>query len=189
MQRILVLLWLGWGLIGTAGAQEFPSRPVTIVVPFSAGGPADVVARTLAQSMSKVLDQQFIVENTVGAGSTLGAGRVAGSPPDGYSLLLTHISHVANIAFYPNLRYDPVKDFEPIGLVAESPMAFVARKDFPARDFKEFIAHLKANKEKMTYGFAGVGSASHLCSLLFFHAIDTTVKARPTKARHLLSTI
>jgi putative tricarboxylic transport membrane protein len=174
-----VVAWLG--LIGTAGAQEFPSRPVTIVVPFSAGGPADVVARTLAQSMSKVLDQQFIVENTVGAGSTLGAGRVAGSPPDGYSLLLTHISHVANIAFYPNLRYDPVKDFEPIGLVAESPMAFVARKDFPARDFKEFIAHLKANKEKMTYGFAGVGSASHLCSLLFFHAIDMTVNGAPYK--------
>jgi tripartite-type tricarboxylate transporter receptor subunit TctC len=178
MQRILILLWLGWGLIGTVGAQEFPSRPVTIVVPFSAGGPADIVARTLAQSMSKVLDQQFIVENTVGAGSTLGAARVAGSPPDGYSLLLTH---VANIAFYPNLRYNPVKDFEPIGLVAESPMALVARKDFPARDFKEFVAHLKANKEKMTHGFAGIGSASHLCSLLFFHAIDTTVNGAPYK--------
>jgi putative tricarboxylic transport membrane protein len=181
MQRILILLWLGWGLIGTVGAQEFPSRPVTIVVPFSAGGPADIVARTLAQSMSKVFDQQFIVENTVGAGSTLGAARVAGSPPDGYSILLTHISHVANVAFYPNLRYDPVKDFEPIGLVAESPMALVARKDFPARDFKEFVAHLKADKEKMTYGFAGIGSASHLCSLLFFHAIDTTVNGAPYK--------
>jgi tripartite-type tricarboxylate transporter receptor subunit TctC len=152
-----------------------------IVVPFSAGGPADIVARTLAQSMSKVLDQQFIVDNTVGAGSTLGAAKVAGSPPDGYSILLTHISHVANVAFYQNLRYDPVKDFEPIGLVAESPMAFVARKDFPARDFKEFVAHLKANKEKMTYGFAGIGSASHLCSLLFFHAIDTTVNGAPYK--------
>jgi tripartite-type tricarboxylate transporter receptor subunit TctC len=181
MQRILILLWLGLGLTGTAGAQEFPSRPVIIVVPFSAGGPADIVARTLAQSMSKVLDQQFIVDNTVGAGSTLGAAKVAGSPPDGYSILLTHISHVANVAFYQNLRYDPVKDFEPIGLVAESPMAFVARKDFPARDFKEFVAHLKANKEKMTYGFAGIGSASHLCSLLFFHAIDTTVNGAPYK--------
>ena len=181
MQRILILLWLGWGLIGTVGAQDFPSRPVMIVVPFSAGGPADIVARTLAQSLSKVLDQQFIVENTVGAGSTLGAAKVAGSPPDGYSILLTHISHVANVAFYPNLRHDPVKDFEPIGLVAESPMAFVARKDFPARDFKEFVAHLKANKEKMTYGFAGIGSASHLCSLLFFHAIDTTVNGAPYK--------
>ena len=181
MQRILTLLWLGWGLIGGASAQEFPSRPVMIVVPFSAGGPADAVARILAQGMSKALDQQVLVENTVGAGSTIGAARVAASQPDGYSLLLTHISHVANVAFYPNLRYDPVKDFEPIGLVAESPMAFVARKDFPASDFKEFIAYLKANKEKITYGFAGIGSASHLCSLLFFHAIDTTVNGAPYK--------
>jgi len=181
MQRIFILLWLSWGLVGAAGAQKFSSRPVMIVA-FSAGGPADIVARKAqTQSMSKVLDQQFIVDNTVGAGSTLGAAKVAGSPPDGYSILLTHISHVANVAFYQNLRYDPVKDFEPIGLVAESPMAFVARKDFPARDFKEFVAHLKANKEKMTYGFAGIGSASHLCSLLFFHAIDTTVNGAPYK--------
>jgi len=88
---------------------------------------------------------------------------------------------VANVAFYPNLRYDPVKDFEPIGLVAESPMAFVARRDFPAKDFKGFVAHLKANKEKVTNGFAGIGSASHLCSLLFFHAIDTAVNGVPYK--------
>jgi tripartite-type tricarboxylate transporter receptor subunit TctC len=181
MYRILSLLWLGWALIGGAAAQEFPSRPVTIVVPFSAGGPADVIARILSQGMSKVLSQQFVVENTVGAGSTLGAARVAASLPDGYSLLLTHISHVANVALYPHLRYDPVKDFEPIGLVAESPMALVARKDFPANNFKEFVAYLKANNEKMTYGFAGVGSASHLCSLLFFDAIDTTVSGAPYK--------
>jgi putative tricarboxylic transport membrane protein len=174
-----VVAWLG--IDRNCRCAGISVQTMTIVVPFSAGGPADIVARTLAQSMSKVLDQQFIVENTVGAGSTLGAARVAGSPPDGYSILLTHISHVANIAFYPNLRYDPVKDFEPIGLVAESPMALVARKDFPARDFKEFVAHLKANKEKVTHGFAGIGSASHLCSLLFFHAIDTTVNGAPYK--------
>jgi tripartite-type tricarboxylate transporter receptor subunit TctC len=92
-----------------------------------------------------------------------------------------HISHAANVAFYPNLRYDPVKDFEPIGLVAESPMAIVARKDFPASNFKEFITYLSANNDKMTYGFAGIGSASHLCSLLFFHAINTTVNGAPYK--------
>ena len=96
-------------------------------------------------------------------------------------MLLMHISHAANVAFYPNLRYDPVKDFEPIGLVAESPMAIVARKDFPANNFKEFIAYLSANNDKMTYGFAGIGSASHLCSLLFFHAINTTVNGAPYK--------
>jgi tripartite-type tricarboxylate transporter receptor subunit TctC len=180
MYRILTALVLGCAAIGAA-AQEFPVKPVMIVVPFSAGGPADAVARILAQGMSRALDQQVVVDNTVGAGSTLGAARIAASPPDGYSLLLTHISHVANVALYPHLRYDPVNDFEPIGLVAESPMAIVARKDFPATNFKEFIAHLKANSEKMTYGFAGIGSASHMCSLLFFNAIDTTVSGAPYK--------
>jgi len=150
-------------------------------VPFAAGGPADVIARILANGMSKVLNQQFVVENTVGAGGTIGTAKVASSPSDGYSLLLMHISHAANVAFCPNLRYDPVKDFEPIGLVAESPMAIVARKNFPASNFKEFITYLSANNDKMTYGFAGIGSASHLCSLLFFHAINTTVNGAPYK--------
>ena len=181
MYRILSLLWLGWALVGNAAAQDFPSKPVMFTVPFAAGGPADVIGRILANGMSKVLNQQFVVENTVGAGGTIGTAKVAASPPDGYSLLLMHISHAANVAFYPNLRYDPVKDFEPIGLVAESPMAIVARKDFPASNFKEFIAYLSANNEKMTYGFAGIGSASHLCSLLFFHAINTTVNGAPYK--------
>jgi tripartite-type tricarboxylate transporter receptor subunit TctC len=181
MYRILSLLWLGWALVGHAAAQDFPSRPVMFTVPFAAGGPADVIARILANGMSKVLNQQFVVENTVGAGGTIGTAKVASSPSDGYSLLLMHISHAANVAFYPNLRYDPVKDFEPIGLVAESPMAIVARKDFPASNFKEFSTYLSANNDKMTYGFAGIGSASHLCSLLFFHAINTTVNGAPYK--------
>jgi putative tricarboxylic transport membrane protein len=179
MYRILSLLWLGWALVGNAAAQDFPSRPVMFTVPFAAGGPADVIARILANGMSKVLNQQFVVENTVGAGGTIGTAKVAASPPDGYSLLLMHISHAANVAFYPNLRYDPVKDFEPIGLVAESPMAIVARKDFPAGNFKEFIAYISTNNEKMTYGFAGSGSASHLCSLLFFRAINTAKGTAP----------
>ena len=181
MYRILSLLWLGWALVGHAAAQDFPSRPVMFTVPFAAGGPADVIARILANGMSKVLNQQFVVENTVGAGGTIGTAKVASSPSDGYSLLLMHISHAANVAFCPNLRYDPVKDFEPIGLVAESPMAIVARKNFPASNFKEFITYLSANNDKMTYGFAGIGSASHLCSLLFFHAINTTVNGAPYK--------
>jgi len=182
MSRVLsVLCWLGYVLVGGAAAQEFPSKPVMFTVPFAAGGPADVIARILAHGMIKVLNQQFVVENTAGAGGTIGTAKVAASPPDGYSLLLMHISHAANIAFYPNLRYDPVKDFEPIGLVAESPMAFVARKDFPANNFEEFVTYVKANREKMTHGFAGIGSASHLCSLLFLHAIDITVSGVPYK--------
>lgn len=152
-----------------------------VTVPFAAGGPADIIARILAHGMSNALDQQFVVENTSGAGGTIGTAKVAASLPDGHSLLLMHVSHAANVAFYPHLRYDPVKDFEPIGLVAELPMAFVARKDFPANNFNEFVAYVKANTEKMTHGFAGVGSASHLCSLLFLHAIDATVSGAPYK--------
>ena len=183
MHRILSVLcfWLACTFVGDAAAQEFSSKPVMVTVPFAAGGPADVIARILAHGMSKALDQQFVVENTSGAGGTIGTAKVAASLPDGHSLLLMHVSHAANVAFYPHLRYDPVKDFEPIGLVAESPMAFVARKDFPANNFKEFVAYVKANTEKMTHGFAGVGSASHLCSLLFLHAIDATVSGAPYK--------
>jgi len=151
------------------------------IVPFSAGGPADVIARIVAHGMSKVLNQQFVVENTSGAGGTIGTAKVAAATPDGYSLLVMHVTHAANVAFYPNLRYDPVKDFEPIGLVAESPMALVARKDFPAKNFEELIGYLRTNGKKITYGFAGIGSASHLCSLLLFHATETTVEGVPYK--------
>ena len=181
MHRMLLCFWLACTFVGDAAAQEFSSKPVMVTVPFAAGGPADVIARILAHGMSNALDQQFVVENTSGAGGTIGTAKVAASLPDGHSLLLMHVSHAANVAFYPHLRYDPVKDFEPIGLVAESPMAFVARKDFPANNFNEFVAYVKANTEKMTHGFAGVGSASHLCSLLFLHAIDATVSGAPYK--------
>ncbi len=181
MYRILCALLLGSALLGNATAQDFPTKPVMMVVPYAAGGPADVIARVVAHGMSKVLNQQFFVENTAGAGGTIGTAKVASASPDGYSLLVMHVSHAANVGFYPHLRYDPVKDFEPIGLVAELPMAFVARKDFPANNFGEFVAYLKANKEKMTFGFAGIGSASHLCSLLFFHAIDISVSGVPYK--------
>ncbi len=181
MHRMLLCFWLACTFVGDAAAQEFSSKPVMVTVPFAAGGPADIIARILAHGMSNALDQQFVVENTSGAGGTIGTAKVAASLPDGHSLLLMHVSHAANVAFYPHLRYDPVKDFEPIGLVAESPMAFVARKDFPANNFNEFVAYVKANTEKMTHGFAGVGSASHLCSLLFLHAIDATVSGAPYK--------
>ena len=106
MYRILSLLWLCWAVVGNAAAQEFPSRPVTLTVLFAAAGPADVIGRILASGMSKVLNQQLVIENTVGAGGTIGTARVASSPPHGYSLLLMHVSHAANVAFYPSLRYD-----------------------------------------------------------------------------------
>jgi tripartite-type tricarboxylate transporter receptor subunit TctC len=165
----------------TATAQEFPSRPVSLMMPYAAGGPGDTITRVVGQGMSKVLGQQFFVENLAGAGGTIGTAKVAASAADGYSLLVMHFGHAANTALYRNLRYDAVNDFEPIGMIAESPMAFVAKKDFPARDFKDFISYVKEHKDRVTYGHAGIGSASHLCGLLFFNAIDTTVTSIPYK--------
>jgi tripartite-type tricarboxylate transporter receptor subunit TctC len=165
----------------SAAAQEFPAKPVTLMMPYAAGGPGDAITRIIGAGMSKVLGRQFLVENVAGAGGTIGSAKVAAASPDGYSLLVMHLGHAANTALYPNLRYDAVADFEPIGMIAESPMAFVARKNFPADNFKDFLAHVKADKEKVTYGHAGIGSASHLCGLLFFSAIETTVTTVPYK--------
>ncbi len=164
-----------------AAAQEFPSKPVTLMMPYAAGGPGDTITRTIGQGMSKVFGRQFLVENTAGAGGTIGTAKVAAAAPDGHSLLVMHLGHAANTALYRNLRYDAVGDFEPIGMIAESPMAFVAKKDFPAGNFKDFVAHVKARNENVTYGHAGIGSASHLCGLLFFSAIETTVTNVPYK--------
>lgn len=170
-------------LIATAAlAEDFPgSRPVMMMMPYAPGGPGDVITRIAAAGMNKVLGGQIIVENVAGAGGTIGTGKVASSPPDGHSLLVMHFGHAANTALYPNLRYDAVKDFEPIGIIAESPMSLVAKKDFPANNLKDFIAHVKANKDKLTYGFAGIGSASHLCGLLFFDRIGANVTNVPYK--------
>jgi len=142
----------------SARAQEFPSKHVTLMMPYAAGGPGDTLTRIIGQGMGKVLGRVFLVENVAGAGGTLGTAKVAASAPDGYSLLVMHFGHAANTALYRNLRYDPIKDFEPIGMIVESPMVFVARKDFPARDFNDFVAHVKTNREKVVHGHAGVGS-------------------------------
>ena len=180
-KTFLTIVCLGIAVTTSVGAQEFPSKPVTLMMPYAAGGPGDTITRIVGQGMSKVLGRQFVVENTAGAGGTVGTAKVAVAPPDGYSLLVMHFGHAVNTALYRNLRYDAVRDFEPIGLVAESPMAFVAKKDFPAANFKEFVAHVTAGKEKMTNGHAGIGSASHLCSLLLLSAIETTVTTVPYK--------
>jgi len=166
----------------SARAQEFPSKHVTLMMPYAAGGPGDTLTRIIGQGMGKVLGRVFLVENVAGAGGTLGTAKVAASAPDGYSLLVMHFGHAANTALYRNLRYDPIKDFEPIGMIVESPMVFVARKDFPARDFNDFVAHVKTNREKVVHGHAGVGSASHLCGLLFLNAIEAPVTVVPYKS-------
>lgn len=170
-------------LIGTASApaQDYPTRPVTMVVPFAAGGPTDTVARLVAQSMSKTLGQQVVVENVGGAGGTIGAARVAKADPDGYTLLLHHIGQATSATLYRKLSYNAKTDFAPVGLVTDVPMTIVARKDFPAKDLKELVAYVKANPDKVTLANAGVGAASHLCGMLFMQALATPLTTVPYK--------
>jgi tripartite-type tricarboxylate transporter receptor subunit TctC len=168
---LLGLVALGGGSV--AGAEEYPSKVITLVVPFSAGGPTDTVARMIAQPMSKTLGQTVIIENVGGAGGTIAAARVARANPDGYTIFLHHIGQATSATLYKNLSYNVLTDFETIGLVTPVPMTIIAKKDFPAKDIKEFISYVKANKEKITYGNAGIGAASHLCGMLFMSAIDT----------------
>ena len=162
-------------------AASYPSKVVTIVVPFTAGGPTDTVARTLSQAMSAALDTQIIVENVDGAGGTIGAWRVAKAPPDGYTIFVHHIGHATAPSLYRKLPYNSMTDFEPIGLINEVPMTLVARKDFPPQDLKELIAYVKANKEKINLANAGLGAASHLCGMLFQSAMQTEVTTVPYK--------
>ncbi|SFU57032.1 tripartite tricarboxylate transporter substrate binding protein BugD [Pseudoduganella namucuonensis] len=165
----------------TVHAEDYPTKTITMVVPFAAGGPTDTVARLVAQSMGTKLKQQIIVENVGGAGGTIGAARVAKSAPDGYTIFLHHIGQSTAPALYRKLSYNALTDFEPVGLVTDVPMTLVARKDFPAKDFKELLAYVKANKAKVTYANAGLGSASHLCGMLFMTAIGTDLTTVPYK--------
>ena len=176
-------LVIGGGILVSplAHAQSFPSKPVTIIIPFAAGGPTDTVGRLVAQSMGTTLKQQFIVENVGGAGGTIGAARAAKSSPDGYTLFLNHIGQSTASTLYRKLSYSPIDSFEHIGQIADVPMTLIARKDFPAKDTKELIAYAKANKDKITYANAGIGSASHLCGMLFMSAIETDLTTVPYK--------
>ena len=169
MKRLLFGVAAALALAGTpAVAQNYPNRPVTIIVPFAAGGPTDIIARIVGEYYSKALGQQFIVENVAGAGGTTGITRGAQSKPDGYTIMMGHMgTHGAAPALYPNLKYDPTKDFQPIGLVAGTPILIVARKDFPAADLKEFVARVKDPSAKVKQAHAGVGSVSFTtCTLL-----------------------
>jgi len=169
MKRLLVALATLLMLpAADALAQSYPSRPVTIIVPFAAGGPTDIIARLAGEYYSKTLGQQFIVENVAGAGGTTGITRGAQARPDGYTIMMGHLgTHGAAPALYPNLKYDPATSFEPIGLVAGTPILIVARKDFPAADLKAFVEHMKNPAAKVKQAHAGVGSVSFTtCTLL-----------------------
>ncbi|RWL10353.1 MAG: tripartite tricarboxylate transporter substrate binding protein BugD [Mesorhizobium sp.] len=164
-----------------AGAQTYPERTITVVVPFSAGGPTDTVTRLVAEAMSKDLGQQIIVENVGGAGGTLGAGRVAQADPDGYTLLLHHIGMATSATLYRKLAYDTLNSFEYVGLVTEVPMTIVGRKDLEPTDLKGLVDYAKANKDTVTVANAGIGAASHLCGMLFMSAIGTPLVTVPYK--------
>jgi tripartite-type tricarboxylate transporter receptor subunit TctC len=169
-------------LVGTGvQAQSYPTKPVYLYIPFAAGGPTDTLGRNLAQVMGKSLKQQVIVENVVGAGGTIAVARAAKAAPDGYTVLLHHIGMSTAPSLYRTLSFDPLKDFEYIGEVADVPMTLIARGNFPAANFKEFLAYIKANKDKLSYANAGLGAASHLCGLLFMTAIQTDFITVPYK--------
>ncbi len=169
-RRIVVAAVGAFALLGTVAvrAQEYPTRPITMIVPFAAGGPTDVVARLVGENMSKTLGQPIIIENVVGAGGTTGSIRAARAANDGYTVIMGHMgTHAASVSTYPKLAYDPRTDFEPIALINGAAIVILAKKDLPPKDLKEFVAYLKANETKLNQAHAGVGSVSYTtCEML-----------------------
>lgn len=168
-------IWTAAALVlaAPALAQPYPQRPITMVVPFSAGGTTDIIGRIMADDMSRTLGQQIVVENAPGAGGTVGVTRVQKSTPDGYTILMGNLgTQAASVGLYPKLAYDPRTDFEPIMNAAATPMLVVGKKDLPVKDFREFVAYLKANAAKLNYGTGGVGSTSHLTCLYLDSLLD-----------------
>ena len=164
-----------------AHAQTYPTKPITLLVPFAAGGATDTVARVTAQSMSKLLGQTIIIENATGAGGTIAAARAARAEPDGYTLLIHHIGISTAATLYRKLSYDTKTAFAPIGLVTNAPMTIIGRPDLPPNSLAELITYIKANGDKMTFGNAGLGAASHLCGMLFMTAVDKQILPVPYK--------
>jgi tripartite-type tricarboxylate transporter receptor subunit TctC len=160
-----------------ASAQDWPTRPVTVIVPWAAGGPVDTVTRIVTARMSELLGQQLIIENVGGAGGSTGAARAAKAAPDGYTVLVSGSAVLAqNPALYKRQLYNPITDFEHVALDNDSARVLIVRKDFPAKTFTEFVAYVKAHADKIQYGSPGVGSGGHVCAILF----DQATGAKPT---------
>ncbi|MDB5489176.1 MAG: hypothetical protein JWQ58_2891 [Reyranella sp.] len=160
----------------------YPTKPITVVVPFAAGGPTDALARVLTARMGEALGQTMIVDNVGGAGGTIGVNKAAKATPDGYTVLFTHMGTLAvNIALYKTLPYDSQKDLEPVGLGGTNPMVLVTKKDLPAKNFAEFLAYVRANQKKAQYGMAGIGAASHLGGLMLNSMMKVDVLEIPYK--------
>lgn len=184
MRKIFKSLMLAGACVMAMGTQAqgtYPDRTISLVVPFAAGGPTDVVARMIAIPMGKSLGQTVVVENAVGAGGTIGAAKVAKSAPNGYTIFLHHMGMSTAPALYKKLSFDPLNDFEYIGQVVDVPMTLLARKDFPAANFQELLAYIKVNKDKVSLANAGLGAVSHLCGLLFTSQIGVDLNTIPYK--------
>jgi tripartite-type tricarboxylate transporter receptor subunit TctC len=179
MKRLMLAAIVATAGVVSAAAQTYPTRQITMVVPFAAGGPTDTIARIVAEGMRQSLGQTVIIENTTGAAGSLGVGRVARAAPDGYTIGIGHWStHVVNAAVYP-LQYDVLNDFEPISLIANNPQVIVSKNAVPAKDLKELIAWIKASGDKVTQGTAGAGSASHIAGIYFQNLTGTTFRFIP----------
>jgi tripartite-type tricarboxylate transporter receptor subunit TctC len=176
ISSLIVLLVAAAG----ASAQQFPNKSITLMVPY-APGPTDTVARIVAQSMQKPLGQSIIVENRPSAGGILAPELVKNAKPDGYTILIHHIGMATTPALYRNLRFNPLTDFEYIGLINDVPMTLIGKSTLPAKDFKELLGYIKANKDKVNFAHAGIGAASQLCGMLFMSAIQTEMLTVPYK--------
>jgi tripartite-type tricarboxylate transporter receptor subunit TctC len=181
MKRTLMAVAMLVSAAGAALAQTYPTRPVTVIVPFAAGGPTDVIARIVGEHMSKTLGQQMVVENVAGAGGTTGITRGSQAKPDGYTIMMGHMgTHGAAPAQYRNLKYDPTKDFEPIGLAAGTPIVIVAKKTLAPNNLREMVAYLKANNDKVNQAHAGIGSVSHTTGTL----LNSQLGIKPTQVAY-----
>jgi tripartite-type tricarboxylate transporter receptor subunit TctC len=163
-----------------ASAQDYPRRPITLIVPFAAGGPTDIIARIVGEHMSRTLGQQLIIENIVGAGGTTASTRAMRANADGYTIIMGHMgTHAASVALYPNLAYKPDADFAPIGIAAGTPVLILGKKDFPPKDLKEFVPYVKANSDKLNMAHAGIGSVSFTTCLLLNYILDVKPTSIP----------
>ena len=178
--KAVIFALLGLSGLNSALAQDFPTRPLTMVIPFSAGGPTDVLGRVVAARMSEVLGQQVVVENVGGAGGMNGSYRISNAAPDGYQFVLGTVgTHAQGQTLYKKPLYNSLTDFTPVALLAEVPILLIVRKDLPPKNFKEFVAYAKANQAKMQFGSAGAGSATHLGCVLLNHVLGIDVTHVP----------
>lgn len=170
-------------LSGTAvaQAQDYPNRPITLIVPFAAAGPGDIIARLVADAMRRSLGQEIVVVNVGGAGGTIGTARVAQAKPDGYTILLGHVGQSTMSSLYKSLPFDPVESFETIGLITDVPMTIVGKPGLAPKDLKELVAYIRARPDGINYAHSGLGSVAHLCGLMFMSATGTRMTVIPYK--------